>query len=130
MAVTRGALVFTLTIVLLLACQHSTRELADPAAPCITSYPSPPAETIRLDGPGAFGPHAGDSLIVRSDKLVRWRGILRSCRGGTVGELKTDFTPWQTSGDTLEIVGLRQEQRERGPKTWLLQLASRRKPTG
>lgn len=124
----RHTLLFTIGTVLLMACQHQTRELADPAKPCFAPYPPPSAGTVHLDGPGAFGPHAGDSLIVRSDNRVRWRGVLLACRVGTVGEIQIDFRPWQAIGDTLEIVDFRQEQRELGPRTWLLQLAARRKP--
>ena len=124
-----GVLHRALAAVVLVACHRTAVELPESLAPCFSPYPPPPAGTIRIDGPGAFGPHANDSLVVRVDSRERWRGVLRSCARDTPG-LNMDVTPWQASGDTLEVMGFDLVSVNKRPKTWVIQLVSRRKGKG
>jgi hypothetical protein len=108
------------------ACHHAAVQTSAFAAPCFSAYPPPPAGTIRIDGPGAFGPHANDSLVVRVDGKERWSGMLQSCSRGVPG-LSIDFGPWQPAGDTLEVTAFERASRNQRPIMWLLQLATRPK---
>ena len=111
------------------ACHHAPVQASPSAAPCFSPYPPPPAGTIRIDGPGAFGPHANDSLIVRVDDKERWSGILQSCSREDPG-LSIDFGPWQAAGDTLEVTAFERTSRNQRPILWLMKLATRRKKQG
>ena len=108
------------------ACHHAAVQASAFAAPCFSAYPPPPAGTIRIDGPGAFGPHANDSLVVRVDGKERWSGMLQSCSRGVPG-LSIDFGPWQAAGDTLEVTTFERTSRNHRPDLWLLELATRPK---
>lgn len=113
-------------IAFILACHHAAVELPEPVAPCFSPYPPPSVGTVRIDGPGAFGPHANDSLIVRVDNRERWRGVLRSCVRAAPG-LSIDFGPWQAAGDTLEATAFDRTSVNQRPTIWLLQLVTRRR---
>jgi hypothetical protein len=113
-------------IAAVVACHHTIAGLSDTVAPCIALYPVPPAGTIRIDGPGSFAPHVGDSLIVRVDNSERWRGALPSCVRATLG-LSIDISPWQAAGDSLDVIALDQTSGSRRPAVWELQLVTRRK---
>jgi hypothetical protein len=125
MRVLRGAM----GTFVLMACHHAAVPLPDSLAPCFSPYPAPAAGTNRIDGPGAFGPHANDSLVVRVDSHDRWRGVLRSCQRSTPG-LSIDVTPWQATGDTLEVTGIDLVSSVDRSKTWLAQLVTHRKAKG
>src|SRR4051812_15005208 len=84
-------------------CHHTPARSSSFTAPCFMPYPPPPAGTIRIDGPGAFGWHAGDSLIVRVDNKERWSGILQACSSESPG-LSFDVSSWQAAGDTVEAI--------------------------
>ena len=109
----------------LVACHHAAVELPEAAAPCFSPYPRP-AGTIHIDGPGAFGPHAGDSLIVRVDNRERWHGIIRACVRAEPG-LSMDYGSWQAAGDTLEPTAIDLVSQGRAPKIWQLHLVTRSK---
>src|SRR5665213_4323330 len=111
------------------ACHHAAVQTSAFAAPCFSPYPPPPAGMIRIDGPGAFGPHANDSLIVRVDNKERWSGLLGSCSREAPG-LSIDFRPWQAAGDTLEVTAFERSPRNQRPIIWRLQLATRPKKRG
>ena len=119
-------LIALVSILVVVACHHSPVELPESVAPCFSPYPPPPAGAVRIDGPGAFGPHANDSLIVRVDNRERWRGILRSCVRAAPG-LSIDFGPWQAPGDTLDVTAFVRVTRNQRLTPWILQLAGRRK---
>lgn len=108
------------------ACHHIPAATSASAAPCVSPYPPPAAGTVRIDGPGAFGPHVKDSLIVRVDNEDRWSGILRSCKREAPG-LHIDFSRWQPAGDTLEVITFDRASRNERPILWVLQLATQRK---
>ncbi len=122
----RSMLLLSISTVLLMACHRPVRDFSESVTPCATAYQPPRAGTIRIDGPGSFGPHAGDSLIVRVDNRERWRGVLPACEDGTPG-LHVDTRAWQSVDDTLEATDFREVQREGRPTMWLLQLVARHK---
>lgn len=117
------AAVGALCLVLPDACQRASSARPEAVAPCFTPYPQVSAH-VRIDGPGSFGPHVGDSLTLRVDSQERWRGILRSCHGPRPG-LQMDLSRWRPAGDTVEFVSLGEEAWTR-PRTWVLRLATRR----
>lgn len=111
------------------ACHHAPVQVSATSAPCFSPYQPPVAGTIRIDGPGAFGPQVDDSLIVRVDSSERWRGALHACVRETPG-LSIDFKPWQAAGDTLEAIAFDRTELRRHPSVWRLDLVTRRKKQG
>jgi hypothetical protein len=113
----------------IVACHHAPIQLADAEAPCFSRYPAAPAGTVRIDGPGAFGPHANDSLVIRVDNHERWRGVLQSCVREVPG-LSLDLGPWQAADDTLDVTAFDRTSQSTRPEVWLLQVVTRRKKQG
>ena len=67
---------FLLTFV---ACHRTPAFDGTAVGVCVDPVPSPPPGTVRIDGPGAFGPHVGDSGIVVINGRERWRGTFTRC---------------------------------------------------
>lgn len=113
---------------LLGACHREVGVPPEPLEVCYSAYPPPSDGRIRIDGPGSFGPHANDTLIVRVDARDRWRGAIQTCNDGVPGSLRVDFRPWQAAGDTLALEAFDRLPPYDGRRaTWLMQLVSRRK---
>jgi hypothetical protein len=108
------------------ACHNAPGQFSHFEAPCFSPYEAAPAGAVRIDGPGAFGPHVNDSLIVQVDNRERWRGALQSCVREVPG-LSFDLGPWQAADDTLEVTSLDRTSRSTYSTVWRLQLVTRRK---
>lgn len=68
----------------LTAC-HRAPAHAEVAAPLCAPAAEVEARTsgrLRIDGPGAWGPSFGDSVVLVVDGVERWRGTYEACRDG------------------------------------------------
>jgi hypothetical protein len=112
------------TVAILAACRHAPVP-PDSLGPCVSPYPPPPSGIVRIDGPGSFGVHVNDSLIVRVDDRDRWRGVVRSCARPEPG-LYIDLPWWRAATDSLELKTLDRVPGVGRSATWLLELVSRK----
>jgi hypothetical protein len=116
-------------IAVIVACHNAPGQISHFEAPCFSPYKAAAAGAVRIDGPGAFGPHVNDSLIVQVDNRERWRGVLQSCVREVPG-LSFDLGPWQAADDTLEVSAFDRISRSKYPAVWRVQLVTRRRKQG